>query len=655
VLFLVTGNVAGHCSNAYAERNRYGREDDRMVRIGLVQAPASTDFTANLEMNLRMVEEALVRGSQIVCLQELFCLPYFPQYHGVRANQYAQEIPGPVTDAISRLAHQYRAVIIVPLLEAGEGGVLYNSAVIVRTDGTIGQVYRKVHIPYDPLYFEKEYFSPGSRYIVEETPFGRVAVLICYDQWFPEAARIVTLKGADIIFYPTALGTIRGMEDPLEGDWRVAWETIQRGHAIGNGVHVAAANRVGREGDLCFFGGSFICDSFGNVVARAGDRKEGLVADVDLSMNTRVRQGWGFLANRRPETYQCLVRQQSMHPLITPVQAGFRMPAEWEPHQGVWLSWPVDNGTFSDLKAVENAYVRMIRALSGRERVYLLVQDSGMENRVRDILAREGIPGGQVRFFVFPYADVWFRDYGPTFLIHQREPSLAMVNWTFNAWGEKYPELVPDDRIPAFIEKELSIPSFVPGMVLEGGAIETDGRGTLLVTEQCLLHKNRNPSLSKGEIEGKLREYLGVSRVIWLRGGIAGDDTDGHIDDVARFVSPDTVVCAVEEDPHAVNWGILQENLAVLKGTTAYNGRPFTIVPLPMPRTGEEVLPASYTNFYIGNGIVIVPTFQDPADQKALRILESLFPGRIVVGIDCTEMITGMGAIHCVTQQFPSL
>ncbi|MDH7509683.1 MAG: agmatine deiminase family protein [Methanolinea sp.] len=626
-----------------------------MVRIGLVQAPAGTDITANLETNISLIKEALSRGAQVVCLQELFCFPYFPQYHGVQANRYAQTIPGPITDTISRLAREHGAVIIVPLLEAGEGGILYNSAVIVRTDGNLGQVYRKIHIPNDPLYYEKEYFSPGYRYVVEETPFGRIAVLICYDQWFSEAARLVTLKGADIIFYPTALGTIRGMEDPLEGDWRVAWESIQRGHAIGNGVHVAAVNRVGREGDLCFFGGSFICDSFGNVVARAGTGQEVLLADVDLSMNTRIREGWGFLANRRPDTYNGLVRQKGTHPRITPAEAGFRMPAEWEPHQGVWLSWPVDNGTFSDLKAVEKAYVHMIRALLGRERVYLLVQDSGMESRVRDLLAREGVPGGYVRFLVYPYADVWFRDYGPTFLVHGGDPSLAMVNWTFNAWGGKYPELVPDNRIPEFIEKELMIPSFVPGMVLEGGSIETDGRGTLLVTEQCLLHKNRNPALSKGEIEEKLRAYLGVSRVIWLRGGIAGDDTDGHIDDVARFTSPGTVVCAVEDDPHSENWSILQENLALLKGATAHDGRPLSIVPLPMPETGKEVLPASYTNFYIGNGVVLVPTFNDPADKTALRILESLFPGRVVVGIDCSAMITGMGAIHCVTQQFPSL
>jgi len=174
------------------------------------------------------------------------------------------------------------------------------------------------------------------------------------------------------------------------------------------------------------------------------------------------------------------------------------------------------------------------------------------------------------------------------------------------------------------------------------------------VTEQCLLNPNRNPDLSKREIEGRLRDYLGVSRFIWLRGGIAGDDTDGHIDDVARFVSPDTVVCAVEEDPSSGNHCILQENLGILKRAVAHDGGPLSIVQLLMPGAGEEALPASYTNFYIGNGVVLVPTFDDPADGKALRVLESLFPGRAVIGVDCSAMITGLGAIHCVTQQFPS-
>jgi len=231
---------------------------------------------------------------------------------------------------------------------------------------------------------------------------------------------------------------------------------------------------------------------------------------------------------------------------------------------------------------------------------------------------------------------------------------MAMVNWSFNAWGGKYPELGGDDIIPSVLGRSLHIPVFTPGMVLEGGSIDVDGRGTLITTEQCLLHPNRNPSLSREGIEQVLMDFLGVSRVIWLKGGIAGDDTDGHVDDVARFVDERTVVCALEKERGSDNYKILKENYEILRRTLAHDGSPLRVVPLPMPGESEGSVPASYTNFYIGNGTVLVPTFNDPADRRALKTLRKVFPGRVVVGIDCSEMIRGMGAIHCVSQQFPS-
>ncbi|MCQ8894502.1 MAG: agmatine deiminase family protein [Methanolinea sp.] len=625
-----------------------------IVRIGLIQTSAGPDTARNLERNLELARSALAQGARIVCLQELFATPYFPQFHRFPVENYADKVPGKVTALFSPLAREHGAVIILPLFEAGEGGTFYNSAITIMPDGTPGTVYRKVHVPEDPLYYEKEYFSPGSGYAVQETPFGRVAVLICYDQWFAEAARVVTLMGADIIFYPTALGTIRGMEDPLEGDWARAWETVQRGHAIGNGIHVAAVNRVGTEGDITFFGRSFVCDAFGNVVARAGDKDQVLIADVDLSMNRHVREGWGFLSNRRPDTYSLITRSCPPFTGTTPAAAGFRMPAEWEPHQGVWLSWPYENDTFPDLSCVEKAYGKIIRALSGRERVYLLVRDEEMEKRVRDTLSRVGIAAWQVHFVRYRYADVWFRDYGPIFLVHRKDPRIAMVNWTFNAWGGKYPELTADDKIPDFLANYLGIPSFFPGMVLEGGSIDTDGHGTLLVTEQCLLHPNRNPDLSRSDIEARLRDFLGVARIVWLKGGIAGDDTDGHVDDVARFVNPHTVVCAVEKDRGSENYRVLWENHSILEAARSFDGRPLEVVDLPMPGKMDDVLPASYTNFYIGNGIVIFPEFNDPADRQARKVLARVFPGRTIAGVNCSEMVRGFGAIHCISQQFPS-
>lgn len=280
------------------------------IRIGLIQAPSGENSRENLDLTLRMVADALSRGAKIVCLQELFYAPYFPVSRGANAARYAETIPGETTRALSNLAREHHAMIIVPIFEKGTDGMYYNAAVIIRPDGTHGGIYRKVHIPEDPHFYEKEYFAEGSGYVVEDTPYGRIAVLICYDQWFPEAARAVTLLGADLIFYPTAIGWAEGLEDPVEGDWREAWETVQRGHAIANGVHVAAVNRCGTEGEITFWGSSFVSDSFGKVIARAGSsRDEVVVVDLDLGMNRLVRDGWGFLTNRRPRTYRILTQE----------------------------------------------------------------------------------------------------------------------------------------------------------------------------------------------------------------------------------------------------------------------------------------------------------------------------------------------------------
>ncbi|MCK9308566.1 MAG: agmatine deiminase family protein, partial [Methanoculleus sp.] len=497
--------------------------------IGLIQTAVGDDPDRNLAHTLAMAEQAIAKGARILCLQELYRAPYFPQYEDTDASAYAETIPGASTEAFSALAREHGVVIVVPLYERTESGEHYNTAVVIDADGRLLPAYRKVHVPYDPLFYEKTYFSPGNRYRVYDTRYGRIAVLICYDQWFPEAARAVALMGAEIIFYPTAIGRIAG-EEPPEGDWREAWETVQRGHAIANSVHVAAVNRVGDEGSIRFFGSSFVADAFGNVLARASETNdEVLVVEVDLAENEAVREGWGFFRNRRPETYGALTRR--LPPGKTPQTLGYRMPAEWEPHDAVWLSWPHDRETFPDLATVEAAYVEMIAALRGSETVNLLVTDEKMQVRVKAMLEEEGVDTGGIRFHIADYADVWFRDYGPTFVVNRNIGSLAMVHWIFNAWGEKYPTLMEDTRVPLFMNCEMGLPVFTPGIVLEGGSVEVNGCGTVITTEACLLNPNRNPRLSREEIEAYLEAYLGAGHVIWLKRGIAGDDTDGHIDD----------------------------------------------------------------------------------------------------------------------------
>jgi len=623
--------------------------------IGLIQTAVSEDADRNLEHTLEAARAAIAKGARILCLQELYRARYFPQYENTDASLYAETVPGPSTEAFTALAREHGVVIVVPIYERTESGEHYNAAVVIDADGRLLPAYRKVHIPYDPLFYEKNYFLPGDRYRVYDTRHGRIAVLICYDQWFPEAARAVALQGAEIIFYPTAIGRITG-EEPPEGDWREAWETVQRGHAIANSVHVAAVNRVGEEGDIRFFGSSFVADAFGNVLARAsGTAEEVLVVEVDLSMNEAVREGWGFFRNRRPETYRALTRR--FLPGKTPQALGYRMPAEWEPHDAVWLAWPHDRETFPDLAAVERAYVEIIAALRGSETVDLLVTDEKMQVRVKAMLEEEGVDTGDVRFHVADYADVWFRDYGPTFLVDRKTGNLAMVNWTFNAWGEKYPELMGDTRVPLLMNREMGLPLFTPGIVLEGGSIEVNGCGTVITTEACLLNPNRNPHLSREEVEAYLEAYLGAGHVIWLKHGIAGDDTDGHIDDIVRFVDERTVLCAVEENEDDENYAVLQENLAVLQSSTDQDGNPLRVVPLPMPGRvgGAKRLPASYANFYIGNTVVLVPVFGHPNDEVAITRVQGFFPDREVIGVDCTEVVEGLGAIHCISQQQPSV
>ncbi|HJP93239.1 MAG TPA: agmatine deiminase family protein [Pyrinomonadaceae bacterium] len=346
----------------------------------------------------------------------------------------------------------------------------------------------------------------------------------------------------------------------------------------------------------------------------------------------------------------------------TPAALGFHMPAEWHLHHSTWLSWPKDPETWPDrLTQVEKIYLEMISALTPYEIVDLLVDDEQTELKVRQLCTFPS--AARIHFHRIPTVDAWIRDYGPNFLIGPKGP-LAFNDWIFNAWGNKYEALKKDDNVPRELEPILQLQRFSPGIVLEGGSIEVNGAGCVLTTEQCLLNPNRNPELSRSEIEQILKDYLGVTKVLWLGEGIVGDDTDGHIDDIARFVAPNVIVCAAEEDPDDANYEILRDNLARLKLMTDTTGRPFEIVTLPMPgvvggtSTTTRVLdrlPASYANFYIANNVLLFPVFGHGNDSRAVKTLQRLFPNRRVVPINCEPLVWGMGTIHCVTQQQPSV
>lgn len=328
------------------------------------------------------------------------------------------------------------------------------------------------------------------------------------------------------------------------------------------------------------------------------------------------------------------------------------MPAEWEPHEATWIAWPHNRedwpGRFAPIPWV---YGEIVRKLSRVEKVRILVEGRGLAEQAARVLRKVGAQMDAVEFFVCPTNRVWTRDFGPIFVKNTRG-GIALTGWRFNAWA-KYDDWRLDAKVPAFLSRRLKLPLRTPDMVLEGGSIEVDGAGTLLTTEECLLSpvQARNPGLSRGEVERRLRQYLGVQRIVWLKNGIAGDDTHGHVDDLARFVERGVVVVASESDRSDANYEPLRENHAILRAAG------FRVIKLPMPRPvvfNGQRLPASYANFYIANGLVLMPTFNDPNDRVALATLARLFPDREVTGINCTELIWGLGALHCMTQQQPA-
>lgn len=279
----------------------------KIVTVGLVQSAVSPDLNANLNRTLKMVEDAAIKGAEIICLQELYKTPYFPNKKGVDVKDFLETIPGESTEAFKSLSKKYKCSIILPIYEKAKNGKLFNTVVVINEKGEIQPSYRKLHIPHDPSFYEKDYFAEGDNgYQLFKHKDIVYSVLICFDQWFPEAARMAKLSGAEMIFYPTAIGNIIG-EEPLEGDWHDAWETVMRGHAIANSLPVIAVNRTGIEGYSSFWGQSFVSDAFGKILKRASAKKDEVIVEtLDLAMNEYISEGWGFLRNRRTDTYKLI-------------------------------------------------------------------------------------------------------------------------------------------------------------------------------------------------------------------------------------------------------------------------------------------------------------------------------------------------------------
>lgn len=342
----------------------------------------------------------------------------------------------------------------------------------------------------------------------------------------------------------------------------------------------------------------------------------------------------------------------------TPAQEGYFFPAEWYKHKATWLSWPHKEASWpGKLESIYPQYAQFIKLISEGEEVRINVANAAMENSARGYIEKTGANMSKIFFHHFPTNDAWCRDHGPAFLINPNaDIKKVIVDWGYNAWGGKYPPFDLDDVIPTKIAEMYNIPVHHPGIVMEGGSVEFNGRGTLLTSTSCLLNPNRNPSKSREQIEEYLEEYYGVENILWLGEGIVGDDTDGHIDDITRFVNEDTVVTVVEENKSDDNYYILKDNLKELHKMRLENGKQLNIVELPMPSAviyDDQRLPASYANFYISNNHVIVPTFNDKNDAVALETLQQLFTDRKVTGLDSTDIIWGLGSFHCLSQQEP--
>ena len=343
----------------------------------------------------------------------------------------------------------------------------------------------------------------------------------------------------------------------------------------------------------------------------------------------------------------------------TPKSLGYYFPAEFAKHDAMWLSWPHKEASWpGKLDSIFPSYVEFIKVVSLTERVCINVVDTSMQAFATKLIQAAGVDMSRLQFFLHPTNDAWCRDHGPSFLIRNNtDAPKAIVDWNINAWGGKYPPYDLDDIIPTLIAKEMSLPLFYPNIIMEGGSVDFNGAGTVLTSKCCLLNPNRNPHLNQAQIEKFLCDYYGVSQVLWVSEGIVGDDTDGHIDDTVRFVNEDTVVTVVEANKQSENYELLQQNLKELKQMRLQDGKQLNIIELPMPADviyEDQMLPASYANFYISNGHVVVPTYKCAQDDIAMQIIQTCFPTREVVGIDSSDIIWGLGSFHCLSQQEPS-
>jgi len=666
-----------------------------VIQAAASQFACGEDVQQNILKAEEIVRRAVSQGSNIVLLQELFSGLYFPQQESPHFFDWAlpaHTLHNPLLRKMSALAKELKVVLPISFFE-NRNQVYYNSMIVFDADGSIIgipeadqeqqdqslAVYRKVHIPTGPGYEEKYYFSPapqeggGFRVFYSKIYQFTFGIGICWDQWFPETSRCLALLGAEMIFFPTAIGS--EPQDPTIHS-KHHWQTAMRGHAASNLVPIIASNRIGKENQIRFYGSSFICDSQGQFLQQADEEQETiLVQSFDLDELRLTRASWGLFRDRRPELYTPLVsldnniltrvsseaQNSNIH---SPASSGWKMPAEWHPQDRCWITWPSDsiNWPYNGDEA-RNAFVEVAKTISKYQPVTICVVDEWYER------ARKLVPEN-ISLLRTKLNTPWIRDSGPTFVIHPIKKQIAGVDWMFNGYSGKV-EFELDAQVARQVLEAQGAIRFGCPLTLEGGSIHVDGEGTLITTEECLL--TRNPHLSKSDIELQLSLYLGVKKVIWLPFGLMHDEfTNGHVDNFCCFARPGEVILTYPSDKEHFQFARSHEALQILQSVTDAKNRKLKVhlVDVPVTQIVQDhegvpklglfpgmIMPASYANFFMGNGCIVLPGFENGSgkDEVARKQFQEIFPDRsIEIIASSRHILLGGGNVHCITQQQPS-
>lgn len=667
-------------------------DSSRVVTVSACQFSCTADITQNMLTAEAIVRLAASNGANIVLLQELFLSLYFCQFEDESNYKLAikNDSSSGVLKHFKALSKELQICLPISFFEVHNNNY-YNTTVVYDSGVDLGY-YRKSHIPTGPGYEEKFYFTPGDTgFRVFETKYCKIGIGICWDQWYVEVARILSLQGAELLLYPTAIGS-----EPHDSmvNSRVHWMNVMRGHSAANIIPVVCSNRIGTENGITFYGNSFITDHTGEIIKKFDVEQQCgvLTHTFNLDDIKQKRVSWGVFRDRRIDLYQPILTHDGRSSgsnnvnnivtnthelgdisvrLTTPVRDNFVMPAEYDPHEACWMAFPYKKSVWShQAKPAQEAIIEIAKSISRYERVMLLVLPSFYE------LARKMIPVTcDIKLIPAEYDDIWLRDTGPTFVVNHEKNSVRGINWKFQGWGlgEKYIDIQVEDKVSYFINSTAHAESYICGLVLEGGSFHTDGEGTLLTTEECVLNSNRDENRTKESLTKMFQDYLGVEKVIYLPFGVIHDnDTNGHVDNMCTFVRPGEVILAFPDDVTHPQYARSQQAYEILSNVLDAKNRKLKVHILPHPplmhttaddlveleddlRSVGEPLAGSYINYYLANNAVILPQFGVNTDEKAVEVMKTVFPAHDIVPVNSKAILLGGGNIHCCTQQQPKI